>query len=625
MSRSRNIAWAMSFVIAALANPTAVRGQSSAEPDLYKAYFLEREAKEYAAASELYRNVVARPVSEEVKRIARTGAERCRDHLAAEDFSKLMPADAVAYVELNRPGQLVEKLAGMLGLTAKDMQQVLAARPSQDSRAIAHIPGEIKISPAIFEHLGAFGGAALALTDFDVQSGGPPSGLLVIHHGDALVLKGLLETAFQFAPTAEKIRDLATFGANLPEVGRITGVLTEGLFIVGTGRELVEGAVDRLLGSGTDSLGARADLAEIAAQKKGATLFAYCDLQGLVKRITAGQNADDNHEMRMIDGLVDFDSLRWASLSLGINDGILGLQFAVRLADDHRCIAYNLMRMPPMTRQCLANVPADAAAFFGIGLNPAMTSLAADAAKGQMADSTVTGFDIFREFFGNIREICGFVIPGEFTNGKMPNAGILMAVNNPAKSRALWDQFLSMPGMMHSDKPAAPKPLSLGGVEATAYTIPEVGKVYLAQLDDCMAIALTRSALKAAIRAHDKKESILGDAVMAKVVERMPPDSSLMVAGHFGRLAKVAAGACDEMASNMQANMAAELCSETVAWAGLGQAPNQLTLRVYVSGLPNLNNALKKFAPMINGFLPAAAPTGGKSEELVRAARPGRS
>jgi hypothetical protein len=58
----------------------------------------------------------------------------------------------------------------------------------------------------------------------------------------------------------------------------------------------------------------------------------------------------------------------------------------------------------------------------------------------------------------------------------------------------------------------------------------------------------------------------------------------------------------------MVAGPASELCSQTVAWIGLGQAPNQLTLRASVRGLPNVNEALKKFAPMINGMLPAMMP-----------------
>ena len=596
--------------------PLAAWGQSSNEPALYKAFYLEKQLRSYAEAQKLYREVLGHRPSEDVRRIAQAGAARCRDGLAAENFASIMPADAVGYIELNRPGELLEKFAGMIGLTTDDMRGVLAQRPSKNSNAMMYVPSEVVISPALFEHLSAFGGIAAAMTDFDPEGDSPPAGVLTIHHGDATGLKGILETAFQFAPIAAKIHDLPTFGAQIPEVGQVTGVLTESLFIVGTGRDLVQGVVERLLGERNDSLAARPDLAELEPQRRGATLFAYCDLQGVIERATKSLSEHDRREMKIVDGLVDLHSLRWAAFSAGIQDETLGLQFAVRLADDHRCIAYNLMRLPPMTRQCLSSVPADAAGVFGMGLNPALTYAAADTAKGHGADQAITGFDIFREFFGNIREICGFVVPGEMKHD-IPNACILMAVNDVAKSRALWDQFLSIPGLVEGKEPIEPRHMKLGDTPVTAYAIPDFGKIYVCELDGCIAIGLSRNALRAAIGAHEKGKSILDDPALAKSFKALPRDTSIMAIGHVGRLAKVAGGELGDPAESMQANMAGEMCANTVASFALGQAHNQMTLRMSVSGLPNVNDALKKFGPMINAFIPAAPSPQHSSDERV--------
>jgi len=606
-------------VLIVLIGTAPVSAQSSNEPKLYKAYYLEHEVKDFAAAKKLYDKVIDADVSSEVRQIARTGSDRCRDHLAAEDFTVLMPPDALAYIEITRPGQIVEKLAEMLGIAGKDMQKVLAQRPNDEANIQIndappfHIPSEIMISPAIFEVLNSFGGFAVAITDFDPQEDAPPSGVMVLHHGDVALLKGLLETGFQFAPTIEKIKDMPTFGFQLPEVGNVTGVLTESLFIVGTGRDLVEGVVNRLTGADTTSLATREDLEEVASQREGSTLFGYVDLQAMIKIAKANLDEHDQREFAMANTLADLDSLRWATFSAGINDGTLGFQFAVRLADDHHSLVYNLMRLPPMTRNCLEVVPPNAAAFFALGLNPALTSMAIDTAKGGNADTAVTGFDIGREFFGNIQELCVFVVPGKMIKPDspsgppvIPNIGVVMAVNNPAKSKALWDQLLALPGLFTDGEPIPPKTVTIGKQEVTAFAIPEFGKIYVAELDGCLAMGATRNAMKATIRTQNKAKSIIDDEVMSKIIADMPKDSSVMVVAHIGRLAKVAAGS-GHPAVTMGATQAADLLSDMVLWAGIGQSPNQMTLQTAIRGLPNLNVALKKYGPMLKGFAGLAA------------------
>lgn len=601
-----------------VAAPAGLLAQTGAETELHRAYFLEKESGQFAAARELYRGVLAKGVSEELQRVAQRGSDRCRDALAAQNFSQLMPADALAYIELNRPGRFIEQLAGLIGLTTEDMRQLLDQRPNQDSRQVAFIPGRIAISPSMFDYLSCFGGAAVALTDFDPSNRRAPTGVLVLHHGDASLLKGALETAFQFAPLGQKIRDLPTFGADVPNVGRLTGVLTESLLILGNGTELIEGVVDRLIGERADSLAACEDLADLSAQRKGAAIFAYCDLQGIIRRVTANLPETDRGELKVIDGLVDLDSLQWAAFSLGIQEQALGLRFAIRLADDHRCIAYNLMRLPAMTGQCLKLVPSDAAVVFGMGLNPALTMAAADAAQSRSPATAVTGLEIFREFFGNVRELSAFVVTGDAGPKGTPNACVLMAVNDVARSRALWDQFLRMPGILEGNESVEAREVKLGETTAYSYAIPDFGNVYLTEIDGCIAISVTRNALKAALRARSRNQSIDSDPQLGKVISSLPRDTSIFAVAHIGRCIRIGAGTAGNPAAAMPANMAADLCARTVAWFGLGQAPNEMSVQVAVSGLPNVNEAIEKFGPMINAFLPNMPRPSKDHQTLVR-------
>jgi hypothetical protein len=533
-------------------------------------------------------------------------------------ISTLMPPDALAYVEINRPGEILEKLCDMLGLTTNDMRAVLADRPSAEDKAPFHVPNHVSISPAIFECLRAFGGAAFAVTSFDPSGDGKPSGLLAIHHGDATMLRGLLETAFQFAPIAEKVSDMPTFSFVCPKMGTITGVLTDGLLIVGTSRDLLQGAVARLTGD-APSLASREDLRDVMTQRTGSTLFAFCDIQGCLKLAKGAMSDRDLREFNVANAVADLDSFRWASFSFGIHEKALGAQIAVRLADDHHSIAYNLLRLPPMSRKCLDAVPPNAAAIFGLGLNPALVNAAVDTAKREGKVAGVTGLDIGREFFGNIQELCGFVIPGEAKASEdgrrpkdVPNGGIIMAVNDPARSKALWNQLLSLPGLVDGTEPVAPEETKIGDTDATAYTIPHFGKIYMSELDGRIAIATTRSAIKAMIHAKSKGKSIANDEIMGPVIAKMPADSSIILAAHFGRLAEIE---MNKKGAGMMAGQAGQSLSKTIAWAGIGQSPNQLTVRLAVGGLPDVNEALKTYGPMLNGFANMAFKEMQKSHE----------
>lgn len=617
-------AYLLAFTVLVAPLGPALAG-SADQPALYKAYYLEKQARDYLAAQKIYEQLAADKSKSDVSAEAAAGLARCRDHLAAQNFATLMPADSLAYIELSRPGEILEKLARMLGIAGKDMQQLLAQRPGTDAKAMFHVPKEVSISPSLFEVFNSFGGAAVAITHFDPESE-CPAGVMVIHHGDVSLLKGLLETAFQFAPTAEKIREMPTMAADIDN-HRVLGVLTESLFVVGSSRELVDGVIGRLLDGGAKSLAAREDLSEVMAQRTGATLFAYLDMQAALKIAEKEMSEGDRREFATVNAIADLHSLRWATFSFGIHEGTLSSQVAVRLADDHHSIAYNMIRMPPMTRKCLSGVPQDAAAVFGLGLNPALAGMAMDAGKNARPQA-VTGFDIGREFFGNIQEICAFIVPGKMSKPEsehgpdmVPNVGVLLAVNDVARSKALWDQILSIPGLVGNKEPIKPKSMKIGEAEVMTYQIPEFGKIYMTELDGCIALGATRNAIKAAIHARESKESILKDEVLGKAIEEMPKDSSVILAAHVGRCAAVAAGSGDAGAA-MMAGQAEKFCRNMVVSFGVGQAPNQFSIRAAIKGLPDLNEVLKQYGPMIGAFGNMAAPHHGKRQPALISQKP---
>ena len=77
---------------------------------LYKAYYLEHAEKDFAAAQGIYASLLEHDTDASIRDIAQSGFDRCRDHLAAQNMARLMPPDALAYIELNRPGQFTLEL-----------------------------------------------------------------------------------------------------------------------------------------------------------------------------------------------------------------------------------------------------------------------------------------------------------------------------------------------------------------------------------------------------------------------------------------------------------------------------------------------------------------------------------
>lgn len=575
-------------------------------PDLCRAYYLEQAQKDYSAARAIYDRIAADPkIVEGDRNEAARRAARCRDALAAENFASLMPPDPMVYVELHRPLGLVRSLAGMLGLSGDDMRAALASRAEDESALPWSLPTKIMISPALLDALESFGGAALALTDLaDDES---PRGVAVVHHGDVALLRGLIETAFQFSPTTKKIAGLPTF--RVP--GHAVGVLTDSLLIVGTSRKLVQDVVTRLERPDTPSLASRKDLAEVHARRQGATLFAYVDGPACVRQARArvGEDKRQRDEFAQADALLDLDHLRWATLSFSAHGGRIGLDLAVRLADDHRNLVYNLLRTPPMTRRSMVFVPAGAAAVFGLGLNPPRAGATPSQAQG--GDIPIAGLDVFRELFGNVEEMTVFVIPGGGTalrseHGKrsgqpLPNAGIVIAAADARKSAALWDLLLSVPSRFMRKELGEPKTVEIAGATCRAYELPDVGTVYAAEREGCLVVGLTRTAIREALGAQKNGRSILKDETMRPALEALPADATLMILAHGGRCAALGAEMAP-MARRVPMNVAANAMKNTLVWIGLGESPAQFQFRAGLTGLPDVNELVQKFSPMMNLF-----------------------
>lgn len=575
--------------------------------ELHRAYYLEHETRDYAAARTIYERLAADPGDAGLRSRAVRGAARCRDGLAAENFASLMPPDVLGYVELHRPLGLVSELARMVGLGTNDMSAALAARPDADGAAPFSLPSRIAISPALLGVLDSLGGAAVGITGIDRH--GEPRGILVLHHGDAALLRGVLETAMQFAPTAKKIAGLPTFRVE----NKAVGVLTDALCIVGTSRALVADAVERLEGRAAESLASRTDLRELYARRGAATLFAFADAPHILKMVRENHSSEsERREFAQINAIADLEHLRWAAFSLGANQGRLGLELTVRLDEQHHNLIYNLIRTSPMSRATLAYVPANAAAVFGLGMNPPRGAPADRAAAAAALPAVVTGWDIGREIFGNLQEVSVFVMPGGgvkvgAARGKhretIPDVAIVLASNDAAHSQALWDGLLSLPAKLMGHDLPEPQEVTIGSATGRAYALPDIGKLYVVQQENCLLAGPSKAAIRAALDAARSGKSVASDAAMKPVLAQLPDATTAMLIAHGGRSAAMAGQRQDGLSQRAPFNIAAEALDRTVLSAAIGESATEFSIRIGVTGLPDVNGLVQKLAPMFGGSM----------------------
>ena len=122
---------------------------------------------------------------------------------------------ALAYVELNRPGEQISSLAKMLGLVQEPGSQPVIAADGGKVSGIPlgnglFLPADFSLSPALLAELQKIPGAAIAITKLD-QRMEMPDGVLVIHPGDSDLLRGILETAVQLIEPVEPIAGFKTY------------------------------------------------------------------------------------------------------------------------------------------------------------------------------------------------------------------------------------------------------------------------------------------------------------------------------------------------------------------------------------------------------------------------------
>ena len=573
----------------------AARAEDAADL-VQKGFYLQVHEGDLAGAAAAFERVAsdsAAPAG--LRHEAETRLAQCREDLAAADLARLMPSDAIAYLELNRLGDQLARLAKMMGLTREPGSEP-AATDGQGAAGIPLgnglvFPANFTLSPALVAELKKFRGAALAITGLDEHLKNMPEGVLVVHPGDCDLVRGLLETAVQLVQPDRPIGGFKTYRfENGSHHFWIT--VTARLLIAGTNREAVAATVERLGNPKAEGLATRPAFKAHEVERRNGLLFAYVDGRETARRLRSFMKGN---EAGMVAGLLDLEHLESLTLSVGVTDSSVQVVARMNLLPGHHNVAYNLIRTAPFDGRSLKAVPRGTAGVVLVGLNPATPPQAAKSSSSP-GPVEVTGMDLGREIFANVEEVAFFVLPtiakSEGGHAHVPEMAAVFAVKDAAKSEAIWNQILgivAMVGVHHSP----PRDVTIEGIRGEQYQFTGMPPIVVVRAADRALIVGTHEAASAAVRASGGKDSILADEAYSKLLARLTKTSSKAVLVDAGRVMQIVRSFSGGESKPEMDLVTAALKDLRVSIV-TDEAPNCLTVSVEASGLPNVPTLISK-------------------------------
>lgn len=564
---------------------------SKADAEFYKGYYQRHEANNLPAAVKSYKRAIQLGVSPSIADAVENEMTKLQESVVTSSFENVMPADAIAYIELSNPANHVEQLARMMGLTGKPKSDTGSAVVLPINREIA-IPSDFQISPALFREMKKLRGAAVAITEVKDSNDGPPvEGLLVIHPGESDLLQGILETSIQFAPATERLGGFPTFTIE----NQVWIVQTQTLIFVSDSKETIVDGLERIKNSKLGSLADVDSFKTARATEKDAAVFAYVNPEQMMTRFGHMMRG----EMSIVRVALDLDHLQHITSSVKATDNGLQTRFSVQYSEDHNSFGYGLIRTTPLSKKALSKIPSDAAVVVGMGLNPQM-ALAAQTTVGKH----ISALDIGRELFANIEEIGLFVLPSTIQGSRQfPNVGAVFTANDLEKSNRLWNEMLSLPAKMKIEGGPRAKTIDINGVAAREYTFNEPGapELVIAQLGDEAMVAGTRMAVEAVIAANRSGTTLANDKSASAFWEASTESTAKALFVKVGPALQLAASMSggNDASEMMMFKSAVDNLSII---ATMDESHTNFDVTTSVVDLPKFENIIKTLANMNDGM-----------------------
>jgi hypothetical protein len=517
------------------------------------------------------------------------------EELGNADPAALMPPETLIYVETGSPGRQIETILNMLkGTPFENPLAVLGGGKSQKS------PGDIMaalMNPAMMTEFKKIRGMGVGVTG--VAQNNPPV-IVVLFPGKSDALRGLILAGLgMVGRPADPIEGMQTYvfpdggGAAYDE----TTVIVASPAAHSAGQ--LEWSVKQYKGITNNPTLASSNrsfvkVSKKARQENALTLWANVDevFAGLSNIIPQEHFPQ---EIRLADGIADFKNIDDLLVFFNIQEDGIAFEKSIAFKDGHRCIAYNMIRTPNLSKAGFEAVPSEAVGLVGIALGEAESAQVAAANK---SIKSLTGLDIGREIFANIEQINLFVLPTDGSAAgrdiKMPpvvsNLGLAITSRNPEQTRQMLTQILTVANLVSGQT-------NLGGGK---YQIGLVNDqqiyCYMNQMNKTTVLSLNPGVVEASISAIKRRRSVCAAGPLNEAVSKLSPSTSKLVLINVGGAIKVADSFLTATYNNPQ-NPAhkilaqlAEACDTTCVQVGTDEQINNFSVRLNIDRLPPLDN-----------------------------------
>ncbi len=570
-----------------------------AEEHFLRGYYLQQQGQRQAALDE-YRSALDAEESGEVRGRVLEQLDKMSDAVVADDMAQLMPPETIAYVALAQPGEQIEKLAKVMGLTGRHAELTDSERvvlPLDDGLEIS---SDFQMSPSLLAELKKISGVAIAITGVDLKEE-HPEGVLVIHAGDSDLVRGMIDTGVQVVPRQESIGGCETFCIE----GAVWFVKKGSLIIGSDSRQQIIETLQRMEG-GKPSLAEQPRFQKEKADREDALLFACLDGRALMKH--PGPHLDDASAVARI--VLGLDRIQHVTAVIRATESGVAAQLRCRFDEGYQGLAYGLIKTSPLKDEVLQRIPSGAAVVAALGVNPQLASMA----RASSSNEQLSGMDVGRELFVNIKDIGMFVLPAIVAGAdEVPEFGFVISANDANKSERLWNQLLSWPSQL-ADESITMRKIDIDGRDAQQYTFEDENapELVVLRLDDTAMLVGTEGAVRlGAATAEGRHPSIEQDDELAKLISQRSEHTAKAVFVHVGRAIKlgalldgVDANDADEMA---EIQRLCQVMGATRVIVTSDEGPAEFKLRLEAMGLPLFEEIIKSVAAHANEELSKGA------------------
>lgn len=565
-------------------------------------------------AKEVFGKLVAN-YSDQTKIVSK--AKPLLEELGNADPAALMPPETLVYIETGSPGRQIETILNMLkGTPFENPLAMLGGGKSKKS------PGDIfgaLMNPAMMAEFKKIRGMGIGVTG--VAQNNPPA-IVVLFPGKSDTLRGLILAGLgmlgQPAEPIEGMQSVTFPGGGGGAYDETTVILVSPS--ADWAKQLnwcvkqYKGVTSKpTLASSNKSF---AKISKKARQENALTLWANVDevYAGLSKMLPAEMIPS---EIRLADGIADIKNIDDLIVFFNIQENGIAFEQNIAFKDGHRCIAYNMIRTPNLSRAGFEAVPSEAVGLVSIALGGARSAQSLAASK---SIENFTGLDIGREIFANIEQINLFALPPDSSSnggniGAPPiaaNLGLAVTSHNPQQTRKILTQLLTVANLVTGQTDVGQPENGTGKYQIGLVNNQKL-YCFMNQMNKTTVLSLNPDVVETSVSAIKRRRSVCTAGPLNEAVSKLSPSISKLVLINVGGGIRVADAYLTATYNNPQ-NPAhktlaklAQACDKTSFQLGTDERINNFNVRLSIDQLPPLDNLFPVLMQLSQSDLTAKA------------------